>query len=574
MLVELRIKDFAIIDNLVIDLAGGFNVFTGETGAGKSIIMNAMALVLGDRAAADLVRTGSPGAEVEALFDVSAMKGLGEALEGAGIEPSSELVIKRVIARAGRNRIYINGSLATLVTLTEVTRNLIDIYGQSEHQSLTRTEEHLDVLDSFAGLMPLRAEMEEAYEGYLALLRERDALSGGSDGAAARRELLEFQVREIEEAALVPGEEDELRALKKRLLNAEKIKAAASMAERVIYSESGSITERLGAVMRELQEVADFDEVIRETAGTVETGLYQLEDVAATLRDTALGVEFEPGRLEEVEERLYKIGELKKKYGPTIEAIGKRREEMEAELAGLDDLEERLSLIETELEGRLKGARETALKLSAARRRAAEDLKGRMEEELVTLGMKGAVFEVVMRSENDPATGGPRLTARGAERVAFYISTNPGEEIRPLSKVASGGELSRIMLAIKNISAAGRVPTLVFDEIDTGIGGAMAHVVGARLKALSRTHQVLCITHLPQIAAFADEHFVVEKHTGGSGEGEGKGQAQRTVTTVRRLGERDERVEQIAWMLGGANVTDTTREHARELIGRAGNAEA
>ncbi len=568
MLVELRIKNFAIIDSLVIGLAGGFNVFTGETGAGKSIIMNAISLVLGDRAATDLVRSGAPGAEVEALFDVSGVKGIAHVLEEAGIEPSDDLVIKRVIARAGRNRIYINGSLATLVTLTEVTRNLIDIYGQSGHQSLARAEEHLGVLDSFGGLMDLRGEMAGAYNDYMALLKERDSITRGADGAASRRDLLAFQSKEIEEAALVPGEDEELHSLRERLLNAEKIRGAAARGEAALYSDSGSVTERMGSVLRELQDVSSYDEGIKGAVAGLESSLYQVEDAAGTLRDIAHGVEFEPGRLEEVEDRLYRIGELKKKYGPTIESISEFKEKIDRELLELHDLDERLAAMEAELSEREKKAREVAKRLSEARRRAAGALKARMEEELSTLGMKGAVFEVVMRRDSDASGNAPRLGPRGAERAAFYISTNPGEEIKPLSRVASGGELSRIMLAIKNISAAGRVPTLIFDEIDTGIGGAMARVVGEKLKALSRTRQVLCITHLPQIAAFADEHFVVRKETIGAGEG-GGGAGVRTVSTVERLGGPGEYVEQIAWMLGGANVTDTTREHARELIAGA-----
>ncbi len=575
MLVELRIKNFAIIESLVIELAGGLNVFTGETGAGKSIIMNAISLVLGDRAAADLVRTGAPGAEVEALFDISGMSAIRHALEEAGIEPSDDLVIKRTIARAGRNRIYINGSLATLVTLTEITRNLIDIYSQSEHQSLTRMEEHLGVLDSFGGLGELRRQMQVAYEDYIAICRERDSLKEDDGGATARRELLAFQAREIEEAALTPGEEEELRTLRQRLQNAEKIKGVAARAEEALYSASGSVIERLGAVVRELGEISAFDDKAASALEEIESSLYQIEDAAATLRDIAGGVEFEPGRLEEVEDRLYRIGALKKKYGPTIEAIAEYKKKIDAELAGLDDLDERLAEIEARLEEKEKIARETAARLTTARSKAARALKARMEEELATLGMEGAVFEVLLKTEADQVSGTARLTARGAERVAFYISTNPGEEIKPLSRVASGGELSRIMLAIKNISAAGKVPTLIFDEIDTGIGGAMAHVVGGKLKALARTHQVLCITHLPQIAAFADEHFVVKKETmAAAGAGEDakdlseREESTRTVTTVRRL-EGRECLEQIAWMLGGTNVTDTTREHARELVERA-----
>lgn len=560
MLVELRIKDFAIIDNLVIDFGGGFNVFTGETGAGKSIIIDAIALVLGDRAAGEVVRTGCAAAEVEALFDVSAVKGLDDILNEAGIEATENLIIKRVVARAGRNRIYINGSLATLVTLTEVTRNLIDIYGQSEHQSLTRTDEHLDILDAFGGLLPLRRETRSAYEEYLAIVKARDSLLRGAGKTAEHRDLLAFQSGEIEEAALCAGEDEELKGLRLCLVNAEKIKAAALNAERVIYSDSGAITERLGAVVRELKEVADFDSKIAGTISGLESSLYQLEDAGTVLRDRAHSVEFDAVRLDEIDERLFRIEELKKKYAPSIEEIVLLKEKIDDELAGMRELDERLAALASELAELERKARDVAVRLSQKRAKTSEELKISMEAELATLGMKGAVFEVVMRAEQD--NGRPRLTAKGAERASFYISANPGEEVKPLSRVASGGELSRIMLAIKTISSAGRVPTLIFDEIDTGIGGAMAHVVGAKLKALSEANQVLCITHLPQIAASGDDHFVVEKSTVA---GEGDGGRERTVTTVRRL-EKTECLEQIAWMLGGENVTEATRGHARELM--------
>jgi len=568
MLVELRIKNFAIIENLVIDFGGGFNVFTGETGAGKSIVIDAIALVLGERATGEVVRTGCPEAEVEALFDVSAVKGLDNLLSEAGIEPAEDLIVKRLVARAGRNRIYINGSLATLATLTEITRNLIDIYGQSGHQSLTRTDEHLDILDAFGGLMPLRQEMRVAYENYLSTLRERDSLLRGADGSAARRDLLTYQSKEIEEAALTPGEDEELKGLRARLVNAEKIKASAMEAERVIYSDSGAVTERLGAVLRGLKEVAPFDEGIAGLIAPLESSLYQLEDAGALLRDRADIVEFDAARLEEIDERLFRIEELKKKYDCTLEGMAELKKKIDDELSGICDLDERLASLEGELASRETAAREVARSLTEKRGSAAEELKARMEAELTTLGMGGAVFEVIIRTDHAGALPeAPRLSARGVERAAFYISANPGEEVKPLAKVASGGELSRIMLAIKTISSAGRVPTLIFDEIDTGIGGAMAHVVGAKLKALSEAHQVLCITHLPQIAASADNHFVVRKETIAV-EGEGNVEGTRTVTTVREL-HNGESLEQIAWMLGGENVTDTTRGHARELMSLA-----
>ncbi len=568
MLVELRIKNFAIIENLVIDFGRAFNVFTGETGAGKSIVIDAIALVLGERATGDVVRTGCAEAEVEALFDVSAVKGLDNLLTEAGIEPAEDLIVKRIVARAGRNRIYINGSLATLATLTEITRNLIDIYGQSGHQSLTRTDEHLDILDAFGGLMPLRAEMRLAYENYLSTLRERDSLLRGADGSSARRDLLAYQSQEIEEAALTPGEDEDLKTLRARLVNAEKIKHAAVEAERVIYSDSGAVTERLGSVLRGLKEVAPFDEAIAGLIAPIESSLYQLEDAGAVLRDRADIVEFDAARLEEIDERLFRIEELKKKYDCTLDGMAALKKKIDDELAGIFDLDERLAVLEEELASRETAAREVARSLTEKRGRAAEDLKARMEAELTSLGMGGAVFEVIMRTDHAGSLPeAPRLSARGVERAVFYISANPGEEVKPLAKVASGGELSRIMLAIKTISSAGRVPTLIFDEIDTGIGGAMAHVVGAKLKALSETHQVLCITHLPQIAASADNHFVVQKETIAI-TGEGTAEAGRTVTTVREL-HNEESLEQIAWMLGGENVTDTTRGHARELMDMA-----
>ena len=554
MLLELGIKDFAIIEGLRIRFGPGLNIFTGETGAGKSIIMDAIALILGDRASGDIIREGREEAQVEAAFDISAFPPVQAVLEEAGIEQSGELVIKRVVQRAGRNRIYINGSLATLVTLTEVGRRLIDIYGQSEHQSLTRPDEHIEVLDSFGGFSALRAEMSKVWRDYASARKEYDALAAASKDIAGRKDLITFQLEELEAAAPIAGEDEALKKDAERLKNAGRIKAAVYGAESEIYSDSGSITERLGTLAKSLREVAVFDERLVKPAEAIETSLFQLEDAGTFLRDYSGSIEDDPDELERVGARLDLLSTLKKKYGPALVDVIERKAALAKELEGLSTLDEQLSVLDKRLSGSRAAAENAALELRAGRHKASAALKEKIEKGLGTLGMKDALFDVVVEDENLP-DGTPRLGEKGADRVSFLIAPNPGEGIKPLARIASGGELSRIMLAMKSVSAVGRVPTLVFDEIDTGVGGAMAQVVGLKLKEVSTAHQVLCITHLPQIAAFADKHFAVAKHAS----------ADRTVTTVAELSGK-EAVEQISVMLGGMKVTEVTRKHARELL--------
>lgn len=561
MLLELSIKDFAIIESLSIGFGPGLNIFTGSTGAGKSIIMDALALVLGDRASGDLIREGRDEAQVEALFDISGVKGNGleEVLTEAGFPASDDLVIKRVVQRAGRNRVYINGSLSTLVTLTEVGRRLIDIYGQSEHQSLARSEEHFEVLDSFGGLSTLRSRMASAYREMAGTRRELEALLSEARGGREKKDFLAFQLEELSAAALKPGEEEELKALRERLQSVGKLREATGFAERAIYSESGSITERLGAVARSLKEVSPLDERLKEAAARIEGSLLELEDAGAFLRDYASSIEADPEALEAASERLDLIGRLKKKYGGSVEEMLLKKEALEKELGLLENTDLRQGELEAKFNAAHSEAAAVAGELNAGRLEAAKGLKARIEEELSNLGMKGALFEAVVE-EDRGQDGKPRLTEKGSDKVSFHIAANKGEGLKPLSKVASGGELSRIMLAIKSVISAGRVPTMVFDEIDTGVSGGMAQVVGLKLKEVSGTNQVLCITHLPQVAAFADRHFAVSKEAAGK----------RTVTKVREVAGED-RVDEISSMLGGLKVTDTTRKHALELMETAGS---
>lgn len=554
MLIELSIKDFAIIESLTIPFGPGLNIFTGETGAGKSIIMDALALILGDRASNDIIRASKEEAQVEAFFDVSAYKGIEGVLKEAGIPYSADLIIKRVIQKAGRNKIYINGSLATLVTLTEIGRRLIDIYGQSEHQSLTRPEEHIEILDSFGGFQNLRSYMAESYREYVSAKKELDTLHQESKNSNEKRDFLSFQLKEITDAGISPGEDEELKRLKERLQNSEKIKNITTEAESAIYSEAGSIVEKLGAIVRALKEVSQFDEKLAKTAEALEASLFQLEDSGAFLRDFSEAIEADPEGLENLIARLDLITKLKKKYGGTVEDVLRKKGEIEKELGGLSNFDERVRGLESKVKALKEKALEAAASLSEGRATSAKELESRIEEELSTLGMKGTVFEVAMESEKNP-DGTLRFGEKGADRVSFFIATNKGEGLKSLARIASGGELSRIMLAMKGITAVGKVPTLVFDEIDTGVGGAMAQAVGVKLKSVAKAHQVLCITHLPQIAAFADKHFSVSKSTSGG----------RTVSSVKELAKED-RIEEISVMLGGVKVTDTTRKHAAELM--------
>ena len=558
MLLELSIHDLAIIDDLSISVGPGLNVFTGETGAGKSIIIDAVDLVLGDRASAELIRTGAEEARVEARFDLTREESIKPFLEEAGIEASDELVVKRVIHRTGRNRVYINDSLSTLMALSELGRRLIDVCGQSEHQSLTRPDEHIEVFDRFGGLEKLRHEMAGSYWMWASIKKELDGLRAQLKGAGEDRELLEFQSKEIAELSPLEGEDDTLKKEFDTLKNAEKLIGISIEAEKTLYSDSGSVSERVGAVTKIFEDAARFDETFKKAGERLKSVLLEVEDCAGVVRDYGASIEADPARLEAVEARLDALIKLKRKYGPLIKDILAKKSEIDAQLGGVVDYNERIEALEARL---LHATDEAALvsgALTEARREKAGALSEGMERELKELGMEGAIFEAIIETEAEGDTG-PRFGEKGADRVSFFISANPGEETKPLAKIASGGELSRIMLAIKGLTVAGRVPTLIFDEVDTGVGGGMAEVVAKKLRKVSATHQVFSVTHLPQIAAFADTHYNVTKEQTGEG---------RTVTRVKKL-TPPERVEQIARMLGGSTVTETTVKHAKEMLANA-----
>jgi DNA repair protein RecN (Recombination protein N) len=563
MLKEISIRNLAIIDQLRVEFGPGLNALTGETGAGKSIVVDALNLALGERASADLIRTGSGEAVVEASFELNSRGSAAvlSILSGQGIEArqGEDLIVRRIISSAGKNRIYINGSLANLATLAALGTHLADIHGQHEHQSLLSVEKQSDMLDSFGGLAALRESVREQYERLRELRGRLAALEAGEREKAQREDLLRYQKNEIEAARLREGEDDELAREQKVLANAEKLAGLAGAADEALYSSEGSVLAGLKRAVSALKDITAIDAKLAPVLELLESARAQIDEAAREVSSYAGDVEYDPGRIEEIGDRLDLIQKLKKKYGNTVAEIVAFGEKAAAELAAVERSGEDMERLKKETGALKKELTASAQGLTRRRRAAAAELEERVEAELGQLGMKKTKFVVRITQEpGDDTLDGLRVGTRGADRVEFLISPNPGEEPRPMAKIASGGELSRVMLALKTILAEGdSVPTLVFDEVDAGIGGAVAEEVGRKLRKIAGRRQVFCITHLAQIASMAANHYGVAKNV----------RKDRTSTEVRLLGPR-ERVDEIARMLGGRTVTDATLRHAEEMIAR------
>jgi DNA repair protein RecN (Recombination protein N) len=563
MLKELGIKNFAIIDGLRIEFGPGLNVFTGETGAGKSIVVDALSLALGERASADLIRTGSDEAVVEAAFELNgrgpaAVRGLLRD-QGIDVAPGEDLVIRRVISSSGKNKVYVNGSLATLATLSAIGSRLADIHGQHEHQSLLAADQQLDLLDAYGGLFPLRDAFGELSRRYQLLRSGLAELEAGEREKAQREDLLRYQVNEIEGAKLLPGEDDELAAEQRVLANAERLAGLAAAADEALYSSDGSVLAGLKRAATGLREIAAIDASLAATCELLESGRAQIEEAAREVSIYAGRVQVDPARLEEVGDRIDLIQKLKKKYGAAIADVVAFGEKAAAELARIERSGEERERLRREIAALRDQITAKAGELTGKRTAAARELEAKVEAELGQLGMKKSRFAVsIVPEQGEDTADGRRVTARGADRVEFLISANPGEEPRPLARIASGGELSRVMLALKTILVEGDpIPTVVFDEVDAGIGGAVAEEVGRKLRRIASRRQVFCITHLPQIASMATSHYGVAKSV----------RKDRTSTEVRLL-EPKERVDEVARMLGGRTITDATLRHAEEMIER------
>ncbi|HEX9021481.1 MAG TPA: DNA repair protein RecN [Nitrospirota bacterium] len=565
MLKELNIKNLAIIDQLQVEFGPGLNVLTGETGAGKSIIVDALNLALGERASAELIRTGAQEAVVEAAFELNGKSAAGAAalLSGQGIEIDSgeDLIVRRVLSASGKNKVYINGSLANLATLASLGANLADIHGQHEHQSLLSLDRQREMLDSFGGLDGLRGDVSEMYHRLQGIRKDLAALEAGERDRAQREDMCRFQKNEIEAAMLKPGEDGALANEQKIMTNSEKLAQVSSQTDELLYSSDGSVLTNLKKAIAGIKEINAIDSRLSGCLELCESGRAQLEEAAREIASYRDAVEFDPQRLEQIGDRLDLIQKLKKKYGNTIEEINAFGENVSAELERMERSTEEIEKLKSQTESVRYELTGKVQQLTKKRRATAKELEKKIEAELALLGMKRTAFSVRISQETGGDTlDGCRVGPRGADSVEFLISPNPGEEPKSLAKIASGGELSRIMLALKTILIEGDgIPTLVFDEVDAGVGGAVAEEVGRKLKRIAAKRQVFCITHLPQIASMATNHYGVSKSVKNG----------RTGAEVRLL-ETGERVDEIGRMLGGKTITEATVKHAEEMIERGG----
>jgi DNA repair protein RecN (Recombination protein N) len=554
MLRELSIRDFAIIEQVHITFDEGFHVLTGETGAGKSILFDALSLVIGGRGSAEFVRHGAKKAEVEALFDLKQEHPACRQMSELGLDTmDGTVVVRREIHHSGKSTCRINGQIVTLAMLRQVGESLLDIHGQHEHQSLLQVEEHLEWLDHFGGgpLLQKRSEYHQIYRRFQDVDRELQRITRDEKEIAQRIDLLQFQRDEIAAARLTEGEDADLEQEHSRLAHAERLLQNAADAFQVLYGENQG-AECINRAIRDLEEIVKYDDSLEPVLEMVQSAYYQVEEASRQLGRYQDDLEFDPGRLSQVEERIKVIDQLKRKYGETIPEILAHGQRVEQELNELLHRDEKKETLEMERAELLNFLTEKADQLSALRKEAAALLEERVEKELHDLNMSGTRFAVSF-SEIE---GEPAFTATGKDRVEFLISPNRGEPLRPLVKIASGGELSRIMLALKTIfSDVDQVETLIFDEIDTGVSGRAAQAIAEKIAKLSRNTQVLCVTHLPQVACMADVHFHIFKET----------EEEKTRTRVKLLSD-DGRTVELARMLGGVEVTDTTRDHAREML--------
>lgn len=562
MLKTIKIKNLAVVENLEIDFSNGLNLFTGETGTGKSIIIDALGLLVGERLDSDLLRTGADQLSVEGIFSIDSNKNVKRLLADFGFDSDiNDLTLKREMKRDGRSRALVNGSFATSRFLRQIGAFLIEIHGQHQHQRLLDKTIHLHVLDDFRNLNDERESVTELYERMESIRKQLEAIRQDERLKAQKIDILEFQIKELEEANLTPGEEVKLEQEKRILGNAEFLFRNAYDAYILIGEGETNILSFLETVKKNLAKISDLNPDFQEDYESIESALYNFQDIAGKLRNFSERTAPDAGRLEDVESRLGLIKRLQQKYGATIPEMLDFLEKAKQELADLNTSGEKEAQLSADLEKIQKVYIHKALALSKKRKEAAQMLGGEVEKQLQMLAMERTQFQAKVFSlsgergfviDDYEYTPGPY----GIDEVEFFIAPNVGEELKPLAKIASGGELSRIMLALESVFKEKPTNrTLIFDEVDSGIGGRVAEIVGKKLRMLSYNNQIICVTHLAQVAAYASTHFSISKSV----------RLSRTFTTVEKLAS-DERVREIARMLGGLNITETTLQQAREFL--------
>jgi DNA repair protein RecN (Recombination protein N) len=560
MLHEIHVQNYAVIDSLQVEFAPGLNLLSGETGSGKSILVDALGLALGGRASAEVIRSGQERAQVTAVFRAEGRPPWSTWLEECGLAQEEELILRREILASGKSRMLVNDQPVTLAAVKSLAGLLVEMHGQNEHVALFARDAQLDLLDQFAGVDEELQRVRELHTRRRELESEFDSLSQNEQERLRTIDLLSFQVQELEHAKIEPGEDAGLEDEKRVLANLERVRTAAASAFSELYEEEGASCSRLAAAMRQLEELRRYESAVEPVLESLAGARASLEDAADFLRNYLGRLEANPQRLEEIEDRLALLDRLKRKYGQTLEEILAYGEKTRLELAKMEHADERREAIQRELEKATGDYGKAAEALSAERREAARKLTRLVREELAQLGMEKTRLEVHFENLLEGRAG-----PRGIDEVEFRISPNPGEELRPLEKIASGGEISRLMLALKTVVGTNRpgagaarrtARTFIFDEVDSGIGGRVAESVGQRLKRLARDGQVLCVTHLAQIACFADQHYYVEKFE----------RAGRTLTSVTHLATEKDRARELARMLSGSQITDAVLKHAAAML--------
>jgi DNA repair protein RecN (Recombination protein N) len=572
MLKTLLIKNYALIEEIEIEFESGLNIITGETGAGKSILIDALSLVLGDRASSDVIRKGADRAIVEAVFGIAGNKRVSTFVESQDLERSNDLILRRELSAKGHNRCFVNDTPVPLSVLQAVGDLLVDLHGQHDHQSLLRTETHIDLLDDFGGLAGLKEEYGASFERLTTLFSFLEELQAKERQLRERKDLYEFQIQEIDSLAPQLGEEDALERELKILENSEKLFEATSNLHKMLYEGEQAVYDQLVLARNQLEDLTRIDSSFEEIKNECASAVAIVSEVSKFVQSYNSKVEFNPERLEQIRDRLGKLALLKKKYGGSVDAVIEHRDNIGREFELAENFEGEIKKLTETIEEERKECSAAAQRLSAKRREHVGKINSSVAAELAKLGIANARFDVKVENNPMERTHGASQTQRayvklgrdffhaspkGIDTVEFYISTNLGEDLKPLVKVASGGEISRIMLALKSILAKSeRLPLLIFDEIDVGVSGRIALSVGKSLRSLSQFHQVVAITHLPQIAGLADTHFVVEKVE----------REKRTRTRLRKL-DLEERVREVAKLMSGTQITEAGLKGARELMG-------